>query len=72
MQNEPVGVIAGIVAVAQLIVPGLVIFGVVAFSVEQLAFVEVFVTTVSLAVGAFVVRARVSPVVSGPFPNPQD
>ncbi len=62
MQNEPVGVIAGIVAVAQLIVPGLVIFGVADFSVEQLAFVEVFVTTVSLAIGAFVVRSKVSPV----------
>jgi hypothetical protein len=47
MQNEPVGVIAGIVAVAQLIVPGLVIFGIADFTVEQLAFVEVFVTTVS-------------------------
>jgi len=62
MQNEPVGVIAGIVAVAQLIAPGLVIFGIVDFDVEQLAFVEVFVTTVSLAVGAIVVRAKVSPV----------
>lgn len=62
MQNEPVGVIAGIVAVAQLIVPGLVIFGVADFTVEQLAFVEVFVTTVSLAIGAFVVRSKVSPV----------
>ncbi len=62
MKTEPVGVIAGIVAVAQLIVPGLVIFGVADFSVEQLAFVEVFVTTVSLAIGAIVVRARVSPV----------
>ena len=66
MQNEPVGVIAGIVAVVQLIVPGLVIFGVANFSVEQLAFVEVFVTTVSLAIGAFAVRARVSPVVPVP------
>ncbi len=63
MQKEPVGVIAGIVAVAQLIVPGLVIFGLVAFSVEQLAFVEVFVTTLSLAVSAVVLRSRVSPVV---------
>ena len=63
MNREPVGVIAGIVAVAQLIVPGLVIFGIADFTVEQLAFVEVFVTTVSLAVGAAVVRSRVSPVV---------
>lgn len=62
MQNEPVGVIAGVLAVVQLIVPGLVIFGIADFSVEQLAFVEVFVTTVSLAVGAFVIRGKVSPV----------
>ena len=61
MQAEPVGIVAGVVAVVQLLVPGLVIFGVADFSVEQLAFVEVFVTTVSLAVGAFVIRAKVSP-----------
>ncbi len=63
MQKEPVGVIASIVAVVQLFVPGLVLFGVVDLSVEQLAFVEVFVTTLSLAVSTAFVRARVSPVV---------
>jgi hypothetical protein len=63
MQKEPVAIVAAIVAVAQLIVPGLVIFGVVSFSVEQLAFVEVFVTSVSLAIGAVVARASSTPVV---------
>ncbi len=63
MQKEPVAIVAGFVAVAQLLVPGLVIFGIADFTVEQLAFVEVFVTTVSLAIGAVVARARVSPAV---------
>lgn len=62
MSNEPVGVIAAVLAVVQLVAPGLVIFGVVDFSAEQLAFVEVFVTSVSLAVAAVVVRSKVSPV----------
>ncbi len=61
MQKEPVGVIAGFVAVAQLIVPGLVIFGVATFTIEQLAFVEVVVTTLSLAIGAVFTRSKVSP-----------
>ncbi len=63
MKKEPVGVIAGIVAIVQLIVPGLVIFGIADFSVEELAFVSTFIATGSLAVGAFFARARVTPVV---------
>jgi hypothetical protein len=62
MQREPVAIVAAVVAVVQLIVPGLVIFGVVDFNVEQLAFVEVFVAAVSLAVGAVVARSASTPV----------
>ena len=63
MKKEPVGVIAGIVAIVQLIVPGLVIFGVADFTVEELAFVSTFIATASLAIGAFFARAKVTPVV---------
>ena len=62
MTKEPVAIVAAVVAVVQLIVPGLVIFEVVSFSVEQMAIVEGFGAAVSLAVGAVVARAASSPV----------
>ncbi len=63
MQKEPVAIVAAVVAVVQLIAPGLVIFELVEWSVEQLAFVEVFVGALSLAVGAFFARSASTPVV---------
>ena len=62
MQKEPVAIVAAIVAVVQLIAPGLVIFELVSWSVEQLAFIEVFVGALSLAAGAFVARSASTPV----------
>ena len=62
MQKEPVAIVAAIVAVVQLIAPGLVIFELVSWSVEQLAFIEVFVAALSLAAGAFVARGASTPV----------
>ncbi len=62
MQREPVAIVAAVVAVVQLIAPGLVIFELVSWSVEQLAFIEVFVAALSLAAGAFVARGASTPV----------
>ena len=62
MQKEPVAIVAAVVAVVQLLAPGLVIFELVTWSVEQLAFIEVFVAAVSLAVGAVVARSVSTPV----------
>ena len=62
LANEPAVVIGAIVTVVQLIAPGLVVFGIVDWNADQLAFVASFVTAVAGAVGAFFVRGAVVPV----------
>ena len=61
MTREPVAVIAAVVVVLQLIAPGLVIFELVAWSVEQLAFLEILVVALSGVLGALFARSKVSP-----------
>jgi hypothetical protein len=54
-------VIAAVVVVLQLIAPGLVIFDLAEWDVEQLAFIEVFVVALSGLLGAFFARSKVTP-----------
>ena len=62
MRVEPVALIATIVSVIQAIPLGLVIFGIVDWSTEQLAFTEAFIILVAAVPGTMFARSRVTPV----------
>ena len=62
MKAEPLAVIAAVVVVVQLLAPGAVIFGLVDWTVDQLAFVESFVIAVSAIPATLFVRSKVTPV----------
>ena len=62
MKREPLATVAAIVVVIQLLAPGAVIFGLVDWSVDQLAFVESFVVAVSAIPATLFVRTQVTPV----------
>ena len=62
MKAEPLAVIASIVVVVQLLAPGVVIFGLVDWTVDQLAFIESFIIALSAIPATLFVRSRVTPV----------
>ncbi len=62
MKAEPLAVIASIVVVVQLLAPGAVIFDLVDWTVDQLAFIESFVIAVSAIPATLFVRSKVTPV----------
>ena len=62
MKREPLAAVAAVVVVIQLLAPGAVIFGLVDWSVDQLAFVESFVVAVSAIPATLFVRTQVTPV----------
>lgn len=61
MTREPAAIIAALVAVIQLVAPGAVLFGLVDWGVEQLAWVETLVIALSAVAGTLFVRSKVSP-----------
>ncbi|KKL65920.1 hypothetical protein LCGC14_2150170 [marine sediment metagenome] len=71
MNREPLATIAAIVVVIQLLAPGAVIFGLVDWSVDQLAFVESFVIAVSAIPATLFVRTKVTPTSSPNLPPPE-
>lgn len=58
--NSPAVILASLAVVIQLIAPGLVIFDIVEWSVDQLAFVESFVVALSGVATALFVKRTVS------------
>ena len=66
MNREPLAIIAAIVAVVQLLPPGAVIFDLVDWTVDQLAFIEAFVITLAVIPGVIFARTKVSPVNATP------
>ena len=66
MNREPLAIIAAIVVVFQLVPPGLVIFDLVSWEVDQLAFIEGFIIAISAIPATIFARSRVSPVSGTP------
>ena len=62
MKAEPLAVIAAVVVVVQLFAPGVVIFNLVDWTVDQLAFIESFIIALSAIPATLFVRSRVTPV----------
>ena len=66
MNREPLAIIAAVVVVIQLLPPGLVIFDLVSWTVDQLAFIEGFVIALAAIPATIFARSRVSPVNGSP------
>lgn len=62
MKAEPLAIIAASVVVVQLLAPGAVIFSLVEWSVDQLAYIETLIIAVSAIPATLFVRSRVTPV----------
>ena len=64
MTREPLAIVAAIVAAIQLLPIGRVIFGLVDWSAEQLAFLELAIITLAGIPGAIFARSKVAPTMA--------
>ena len=62
MRQEPVAVSAGIVLIVEAIIPVLMLFGVVDWTLEQSGAVILAVGVIAKTIGGWVARSRVTPI----------